>query len=688
MDKCRKYNSSDLFNYVYDVLDERAKIKLEAHLKQCSFCKQRLNKILGVQLVLKDTPKFIFKENVDDIIKTAEEKKQKAGLIINGMIGIIKNILKKIFPFKKFKLKLAYALLCGILLLSIASLLILNSKSKTVYITRVQGDVFINNKPFFPDNQYKYEIKNSMIIKVQNGECVLQIKNEKLVIIKPNSEIVLKKKGDEILKLIKGKIICMVNKTEKADKLIVSTDDVQFEIIGTKFFINNRDAFIECGVKQGRVLAILKNKSLIITNNSLFSKKDDKILLTKLTKNKLICFNDLDRTGFINDFSEAREVSIKGFPKNSHVYYGYNIIGEIPLFFLSSLKKDDNLFIAKEGFIPLNVKLRKKDYKLDFKLNKLKMPELLQKYKLPSHVFLRPIKIKDYLIIPALNGMMYKFDLRKNKIIWEFKTRNRISTTPLYHKNILYFASNDKFFYAVDFISGELIWKKKIGTMAYSNPFIYNQKIYFGDTSGILYCLNLRDGNIIWTKKFNKGFYSSLIVKDDILYIGNSSGVFYAINIIDKNILWKFKTHNRILSSKPVIKNNLLYFGSNDKFIYAVNYKSGNLKWRYKTDSEILTSPICIDDIIIITSSKGTIYALDYNDGLLKWCYKTKGKIIIDPVLVNNEFISFGDKKDNLYLLNKYGLLFLKFKYNFNIYTISKNRMFIFDKEKMTVLGI
>ncbi len=687
MDQCKEYNSSDLFNYVYDVLDKRARIKIENHLKQCFFCKQRVNKISGVKLVLKDTPKFIFKESVDSIIKTAEEKKQKAGLIIHGIIKSLKNILRGMFPFKKFKMKLAYTLLCGILLLTIASLLILNSKSKTVYFTRVQGDVFINNKPFFPDKQYKYDIKNPVIIKVQNGECVLQIKNEKLIIIKQNSEIVLKKKRNEILKLIKGKIICMVNKTE-GDKLIISADDVKFKIVGTKFFVNKQDAFIECGVKQGEILTTLKNETLIITNNSLFVKKDDEILLTKLLKNKLTCFNNLDRN-FINDFSGIREVSIKGIPHNSHVYYEYNIIGETPLFFLSSLKKGDDLFIVKEGFIPLNVKLMKKDYKLDFKLNKLKMPELLQKYKLPSQVFLRPVKIKDYLIIPALNGMVYKFDLKKNKIIWEFKTKNRISTTPIYHKNILYFTSNDKFFYAVDFMSGELIWKKKVGTLVYSIPFIYNQKIYFGNTSGILYCLNLRDGSIIWTKKFNKGFYSSLIVKDNILYIGNSSGVFYAINIINKNILWKFKTHNRIFSSKSVIKNNLLYFGSNDRFIYAVNYKSGSLKWRYKTDSEILTSPICIDGIIIIASSKGMIYALDYNDGLLKWRYKAKGKIIIDPVLVNNEFISFGDKKNNLYLLNKYGLLFSKFKYNFNIYTISKNSMFIFSRnKKVTVLDI
>ncbi len=679
MKECRKYNYNDLFFYANDLLSHIQRRNIEKHLNQCSNCKMEFEKILRLKEVLYNTPKLTAENNISFILNEAK-KREKQFNFSSFFNSIIYTIREKILFFKNLRLGIQ-AGFCLLIVLLLSIFLLLPRQEK-VYVVRAYGKIIINDKDFFSSNKYKYNLKDRLNIKVEAGECVLQINKEKLIIVKKNSDIILTEEKDTILDLQKGKIICSVKNLEGKKKFIIKTEKTEFKVMGTKFYIEKVNGFTELMVKEGEIEARFNKEVFHIDKNKLFWIRDNKVSINEILEIELKYFDELNTIEFIDDLSKIKAINIKGYPQDSKVYRESKIVGETPFFMLSDSSSRKRHFIYNKGFIPEEIKLDEdKSVVYDFKLKKQKLPELLWKYKLPTKIFLKPIKINNYFIIPGVNGIIYKFNLNKQQIIWEHKINHSISIRPLFHNNIIYFASDAGYLFSIDFKSGELIWKKGIGTLVDSNPVIYNERLYFGNNNGVLYCLDIKKGKTLWSKKFNKGFFSSPIIKDNILYIGNLNGYLYALNILNKEIIWKFKTEDKIVSTTPVIKNNLIFLSSYDKYIYAIDYKNGKLKWKYKTDSEILTSPLIIEDIIVITSSKGIIYALTYKDGKLKWNYETEGEILIKSVLIDNKFILFGDKKNNLYLLNKYGIEYLKYKHDFYNYIVfNKNILIIGEK--------
>ncbi len=665
MDKCKKYSTNILFNFIYDLVSDKDKKDMQIHINKCPDCAEKVESILNVKKVVQDTPKLNYDKDVLSIINKAEHRKEEKSSIFN--------------IFRNFNFKLQYGLATAIIMIFISLYFFLTLEHVPVYIIKAQGNVVINNKAVIKNTRYKYDLADNMDIKIQNGECAIQIKNKKLILIKDNTELILKEKNDHEIDLKKGKIICSVNNKGKGMGLIINSGDIEFKIIGTEFFVNRGNDFVECGVKKGKVSAFYNKEKYIISDKKLFIKNKKGIQQTDLVKNKLNCFDKLDNIRFINDLPKSKKIKIQGLPKNSSIYRGFDIVGETPLFIRTSSKLKDEMFIIKKGFIPLRIPMTGND-KFYFKLEKLKNPKLIKKTGFNDTVLLRPVKVKDYLIIPTLNGV-YKFDLIKSKNVWEYKTKNRISHTPIYKNNILYFASNDNYFYAIDFNTGDMIWKKRIDITAYSLPYIYKSRIYFGTTTGKLVCLDMRKGKFLWEKQFSKGFFSSAVINNDILYIGNFNGYIYGINVNNRKIVWKLKTQ-KIIGASPVIKNNLLYFSSKNHFFCIDINNKYSIKWRYKTDGDILTSPGLLEDLVVFSSSRGTIYAFDRKSGVIRWKRRTGYKIISDPLILHNRFISFCDKKNNIYVLNKYGFLYSLFKFDFTAYYIFNNHLIVFNEDK------
>lgn len=673
MTKCRKYQVDDLFKYIYDLVNKKEKAEIKMHIRQCSFCQKKIQKIKNMKQTLINTPQLEFNDDVNLIIDEACKREKKS--IKDHVIDYIDRIQQNIRLRPVIVTSIAVLLIIGLMFLP-------GSKSRKFYITRVSGDVHVNNESFFNELKTGYSTQKSLSIKVLKGECVLQIRDDKLIIIKTNTDVLIKEQNEYQIELNKGKIICSVRKSKNAKKLSILAGSSRFHIVGTKFYVEKNKSRIRCSVKEGRVLSILQNKTNSITDNRSIIVMKGKAEFQDLQKEDMIFFQDLKNTDFIRNIDDAKKIVIQGTPHNSSVLRRYKFQGKTP-FFIISEEKEPDLIVSRKGFIPYKISLGdKQKSNVDFKLKKIQKPLFVNKYKLSSSVFIRPIKFDDYLVIPSLDGYLYKFNLNDNRVVWEFKTKNRISTTPLYEKDKLYFASNDKYFYCLDFNTKELIWKRRIGILTYSIPVIHNNRIYLATTSGEIISLNKKNGEIVWKKCFKKGFYSSLIIDEEKLYVGDAKGFFYAIDINNRDIIWKYKTRARIIGCKPVIKDDLIYIGSSDKILYALNRETGDLVWKFNSGGPIMTSPLLFNDTIITVSTVGDIYALDPLKGNMKWHFQTSGVIIIDPVVLMNNYITLGDKNNYIYILDRNGLLYYKFNTPFNCYAVFNNQLIIFDKGK------
>lgn len=666
MKPIKHYHQNELFDYINDLVDKKKKITIKNHLKRCKLCKDQVKNLLKTTMVISNTPIKEIPNRINYILQ--EVKKREKGKEFNWEWIKDTGTL-----FKRFKIQIALAVS---ILLCVGIFLIPRTGNK-IYFTKVAGKVNVNQQPFHLENHYQFNLNEKLNIQTLQGSCIVQVKGEKLILIGKNTKLYY---TNNFMRLHEGEIICSVNKMNPRKPLIIEVGPVHLKVIGTKFFAEKKLNVIKMGMEEGKIEVTYKEKTHTIKPQEFFMLKNREIHFGKITSEKAELFNILNEVPFIKNIKVKKFIHIQTIPPQGQLYQDEKPIDDLPIYSAIPFRKNKVYTIVKEGYIPQEINFNNQNKIFEVILERQRAPEILWNFNLKTTTSSKPLLVKNFLIIPGLNGIVYKFDINNKKIIWSFKTKNRINITPFLNNHILYFSSNDDFLYAINFHTAQLIWKKKIGTLSYSQPVLFKDKIYFANTSGLFYCLNSINGKTIWSKKFVKGFFSSPLLYKNNLYIGNLDGYLYAININNQKIVWKYKSLRRIVSSTPLIINNTLFFGSNDKYLYAINIASGKLKWKYKTDSPLFTSPLSFNKNIIIASEKGCVYAIELDTGKLKWSFYLKGQILSDPLLFNNQYILVHDKKNNFYLINHLGIPYFNFVYPVTSYITHDNEIIVSGK--------
>ena len=115
----------------------------------------------------------------------------------------------------------------------------------------------------------------------------------------------------------------------------------------------------------------------------------------------------------------------------------------------------------------------------------------------------------------------------------------------------------------------------------------------------------------------------------------------YSINTTYPNTkaIWTYQSGANIIST-PVYLNNLIVIGNQNGVVEALDFQTGILKWQFKTDGPIFSSPDQMDGNIVFGSADGYIYSLSAN-GKLNWKYKTNASVLGSP-LINNGVVYIG----------------------------------------------
>ncbi len=71
--------------------------------------------------------------------------------------------------------------------------------------------------------------------------------------------------------------------------------------------------------------------------------------------------------------------------------------------------------------------------------------------------------------------------------------------------------------------------------------------------------------------------------------------------------------------STPAVDGEAVYIGSWEHHKYALNKGDGTLQWKYKSGWSIQSSPLIVDDRIIVGSQSAQIFGIDKNSGKELW---------------------------------------------------------------------
>jgi len=172
-------------------------------------------------------------------------------------------------------------------------------------------------------------------------------------------------------------------------------------------------------------------------------------------------------------------------------------------------------------------------------------------------------------------------------------------------------------------------WSVPVGKASKTNeylkikPVIRGDIIYTADASGLIKAVTIKDGKVQWTTQLKHGIVSGPTVADGFIAVGTNASTLALLNQADGKELWQNKVSGEILSP-PAMANQKVIAKTIDGKVYAFDAVNGNQLWTADHGSPSLvlkasSSPIILDNLVLIGFSDGKLDALELQTGRIVW---------------------------------------------------------------------
>jgi len=196
---------------------------------------------------------------------------------------------------------------------------------------------------------------------------------------------------------------------------------------------------------------------------------------------------------------------------------------------------------------------------------------------------------------------------------------NAIVADLLVSEDAIYVSSSNGRVYSLDKEFGDLNWESKILDEQHGNlwtsPVIQGDTLYLSTFDGHVYALSAETGELLdWSFESEAGFASSPVIYEDTIFLGSFDRYLYAVKIGSDVPMWKFpeeKPAGNWFWASPIVNEGIVYAGCLDGKVYAIEAKTGGKLWEFDTGNPIVSSPVLMDNLLIVPDESGTVYVFD-----------------------------------------------------------------------------
>jgi len=256
---------------------------------------------------------------------------------------------------------------------------------------------------------------------------------------------------------------------------------------------------------------------------------------------------------------------------------------------------------------------------------------------IPTAIYGTPVVDRDMVYIGTYSGQVLALNMlarSQNSTFpqqrygeWEWDCpidsakSNAIVAGLLVGEDAIYVGSSNGRVYSLDKEFGDLNWQSKVldetHRKLWTSPVIQGNTLYVSTYDGHVYALGLETGQLLdWSFESEAGFVSSPVVYEDHIYVGSFDLYLYAIEIGSNVSIWKFpqeKPAGKWFWASPIVNEGIVYAGCLDGRLYAIEAGTGEKLWEFPGASPIVSSPVLMDNLLIIIDESGTVYVFDVN---------------------------------------------------------------------------
>jgi outer membrane protein assembly factor BamB len=200
---------------------------------------------------------------------------------------------------------------------------------------------------------------------------------------------------------------------------------------------------------------------------------------------------------------------------------------------------------------------------------------------------------------------------------------NAIVADLLVSEDAIYTSSSNGRVYSLDKEFGDLNWESKIldegrGKL-WTSPVIQGDTLYVSTFDGHIYALSAETGESLdWSFESEAGFASSPVIYEDTIFLGSFDRYLYAVKIGSDVPIWKFpqeKPAGNWFWASPIVNEGIAYAGCLDGRVYAIEAKTGETLWEFDAGSPIVSSPVLMDNLLIVAAESGNLYVINPETG-------------------------------------------------------------------------
>ena len=202
---------------------------------------------------------------------------------------------------------------------------------------------------------------------------------------------------------------------------------------------------------------------------------------------------------------------------------------------------------------------------------------------------------------------------------------NAIVADLLLREDAIYVSSSNGRVYSLDKEFGDLNWESKVldetHRKLWTSPVISGDTLYVSTFDGHIYALSLETGELLeWSFESEAGFASSPVIGEDTIFLGSFDRYLYAVKIDSDVPIWKFpqeKPAGNWFWASPIVNEGIVYAGCLDGKVYAIDAETGEALWQFESKDTrgkpvpIVSSPVLMDNLLIVTDESGTVYVFD-----------------------------------------------------------------------------
>jgi len=241
------------------------------------------------------------------------------------------------------------------------------------------------------------------------------------------------------------------------------------------------------------------------------------------------------------------------------------------------------------------------------------------------------VVFQDKLYFSSADGKVYALDAADGFKEWDFETGDKIWSTPAIDGETLYIGSFDNKLYALDAITGKEKWEKPYeteGAIA-CTPLVYNNTVYFGSFDRYFYAVDATSGSLRWRSEVEAGswFWAKPVVYNNTIYAGNLDGKVYILNAENGNEVVEAIYFESPISSSPVLIDNAVIIATEAGKVYYLDTSTNQDKWTRELDEEI-RAPLFVSEgvVYVHTQEPETLYALNVETGVTLWSLPLSSK--------------------------------------------------------------